>query len=131
MELRLAGMKSDDIADDVGVSPHTLNRWFYAEPLFQETYEELQEQLHADAMRRLKGLVGEAVNTITWLVRNGHPDQVKLSAAKDVLDRAGLKAPDQVEISGRDGKPIEHRTALTDEERAARVAELLEAARES
>lgn len=131
MELRITGKTIPDIAEEIDVAVGTLERWFYWEPVFKREYEAMQEQVQADAMERLQGLVSLAVNTVTQLVQYGEPDSVKLAAAKDILDRAGLKAPDQVEISGRDGKPIEHRTALTDEERAARVAELLEAARES
>lgn len=49
-------------------------------------------------------------------------------ALADIRKILGLDAPTKQEHTGKDGGPIEH-TQLTDEERAARLAALLDAAR--
>lgn len=56
----------------------------------------------------------------------------RLDAAKEVLNRGGVDSPRRVELTGRDGGPIETRDAsgITDEERVARIAAILDGARD-
>ena len=46
---------------------------------------------------RVRGLSDEAVNTLERLLR-AESESVSLGAAKDLLDRGGLKAKDQIEL---------------------------------
>lgn len=48
--------------------------------------------LHAARMRLLEA-TDPALHRLVWLVDHGDTDAVRLNAAKDLLDRAGLKAP--------------------------------------
>jgi hypothetical protein len=50
--------------------------------------------------------------------------RTRLDACKDVLDRAGYKPTDKLELSGVDGNPIEYETRLT-REIASRAKSLL------
>jgi hypothetical protein len=54
-------------------------------------------QVRASAQRRLEALVDPAIVALGYLIDNGEPDIVRLGASRDVLDRAGLKAPVQVD----------------------------------
>ena len=47
---------------------------------------------------RLRGLSDKAVDRLEGLIDSADSESVVLSAAKDILDRAGLKAPDRVEV---------------------------------
>lgn len=47
---------------------------------------------------RLRGLSDKAVDRLEGLIDGADSESVVLSAAKDILDRAGLKAPDRVEV---------------------------------
>ena len=46
---------------------------------------------------RVRGLSEEAINTLERLLR-ADSESVMLGAAKDLLDRGGLKAKDQIEL---------------------------------
>jgi hypothetical protein len=55
----------------------------------------------------LKGLAGEAIDTLVAIMRD--PDEAgktRVAACKDILDRGGIVAPKRTEISGPDGGPI-------------------------
>lgn len=49
-------------------------------------------------------------------VKNWEPSKEEIAAAREILDRAGLKAADKHELSGPDGGPIrsEHRLVFVD-----------------
>ena len=47
---------------------------------------------------RLRGLSDKAVDRLEGLIDGADSESVVLAAAKDILDRAGLKAPDRVEV---------------------------------
>jgi hypothetical protein len=49
------------------------------------------------ARRRLRDLVDPAISAIATLIRDRNAN-IRLAASRDVLDRAGLKASDRVEI---------------------------------
>ena len=55
-------------------------------------------QVKASARERLAALIDPAIDRLYGLVRGKHPS-VALGAVRDVLDRAGLKAPDKAEVS--------------------------------
>ncbi len=49
----------------------------------------------------MEGSVELATKTITFLAVNADNERVRLSAAQDILDRLGFKAPDKVEIDDK------------------------------
>ncbi len=62
--------------------------------------EAMEEQLQA-ARDRLNSLTGKAIEALTSLIEHGTAqDSVRLGAAKDILDRAGLKPEKVQEHSG-------------------------------
>ena len=65
-------------------------------------------QVREAARLRILELVDPALATLYRSLKlKGPASGVALAAAKDVLDRAGLKAPDRMEFSGAEGGPIE------------------------
>jgi hypothetical protein len=65
-----------------------------AAPLAMKKAQEAVER----ADMRLRGLSDKAVDKLEILIDNADSETVMLSAAKDILDRAGLKAKDRVEV---------------------------------
>lgn len=65
-------------------------------------------QVREAARLRILALVDPALATLAKSLKLGGPSShVALAAAKDVLDRAGLKPADLVELSGPGGGPIQ------------------------
>lgn len=62
------------------------------------------------AEARLQALVDPAITQLAALVENADSDSVKLSAIKDVLDRAGYKPTEKQEVT--------HQMKLVDRELA-------------
>jgi antitoxin component of RelBE/YafQ-DinJ toxin-antitoxin module len=58
-------------------------------------------QVRAKAEDRIRALVDPALSRLAQLIDHADLDSVKLAAVKDVLDRAGLAAKQQVEITIR------------------------------
>ena len=68
----------------------------------------------------------DAIETLTTIMRNEEaPAAARIGAASAILDRAFGKAPQAVQMSGLDGGPIEQRIEITDEDRAAALAEFI------
>jgi hypothetical protein len=63
-------------------------------------------QVKASAQARLAALIDPAIDRLSRLLRT-NDQQVAMRAVKDVLDRNGLKSPEQLEVTGADGGPIE------------------------
>lgn len=58
------------------------------------------------ARQRLAAMVDPALGRLRKLIRS-KSDATALGAIRDVLDRNGLKAPDVVELGGKDGGPLQ------------------------
>lgn len=87
-------------------------------------------QVQATAAERLASFVDPALTALRQLVDNADQDSVRLSAIKDILDRAGYKPADKQQISGPDGGPIQTEdVGISDDDRAARIVAVLERAR--
>jgi len=65
-------------------------------------------QVRAAARLRILGMVNPALHALSKLIETADSDSVKLSAVKDVLDRAGLAAAhlSKVELTGKDGEKL-------------------------
>jgi hypothetical protein len=70
-------------------------------------------QVMAAARLRLLAMVNPALHELARLIQKAETDSVKLSAVKDVLDRAGLAAKQLHEFSGPDGKALFDIEAVT------------------
>ena len=57
-------------------------------------------QVIAKARIRLAALVDPAIKRLEQIIKSGKHDPSAVSAAKDVLDRAGLKPTDKLAIEG-------------------------------
>ena len=87
-----------ELAEKVGVCTKTLFRW-------QQDLE-FQEEHHKAIMGQLKAATDEALKTVKDSMKSKN-DQVKLLAAKDILDRGGLKQNNKIELTGKDGGAIQ------------------------
>jgi phage terminase small subunit len=55
---------------------------------------------------RLTDMTATAISTMDHLIRNADEDKVRFMAAKDTLDRVGLKAPDRKQVHHSGGVSI-------------------------
>lgn len=71
-------------------------------------------QVRAAAQQRILALVNPALHELARLVKEADSDSVKLSAVKDILDRAGMAATQlsKVELTGKDGEQLFPATAI-------------------
>ena len=89
--LYLAGSyRLSDISMILKVTPATLRKWL-KEGELADYIRDYQEQEDEIMQQSLKALRYTAVKTVNDLMLNADQDSVKLSAAKDVLDRTGHK----------------------------------------
>lgn len=103
-------------AEAVGVGTTTIARWMKA-PEFTARIDDLQAEMVAEARRILRRNATAAAQQLVNLVRHGHSlHSVKLAAAKDVLDRVGLKATEKHEYTGTDGAALTIRWVYGDED---------------
>ena len=77
-------------------------------------------QVKQAAAERIRELVDPAIDQLARLLEAADSDAVKLSAIKDVLDRAGYSAKQRIEHSGA----IQSGDRLTPADRAAIAAAL-------
>ena len=86
-----AKMSDKRIVHELNISEKTLYRW-KREPEFIAEYESRMRDLFQSA-------AAAAYQTELDLLENGS-DTVRMQAAKDILDRAGFKAADKLEMQG-------------------------------
>lgn len=102
MALRLSGMSYSDISEAIGVPQATIKNWFYKDILFSEAYKAAK----AEAIERAKEVLQQAgpaaAQKIVELM-NHDSGAVALAAAKEVLDRIGLKSPERHEVAVASG----------------------------
>lgn len=122
---RAKGETVAEVAATLNLAPRTAYRWA-ADPAIVARVEALQAEGVADAMRFLKGRAMKAARRLDELldIEDGKfgGAAVNLGSAKDMLDRVGLKAAENVNIRGAIDLD-----ELTPDERAARLAALLDA----
>lgn len=63
-------------------------------------------QVMAAARMRILAMVNPALHELLRLLQKAETDSVKLQAARDILDRAGLAGKQIHEFSGPDGKAL-------------------------
>jgi orotate phosphoribosyltransferase-like protein len=103
MALRLSGLTFEEIGREVRRSPNTVRYWFQQES-FRQAYEQIKAEQVAVAEDILMQAGPRAARRIVELLDD--QGSVALHAAKDVLDRVGLKPVERREVSGPDRTPI-------------------------
>jgi phage terminase small subunit len=104
---KLAGYDSDDY--------NTLHA-IASENLRKPTIVAAIKDNRKDLRYRFQEEAGNAIRVILEIMNNSKVSgRTRLDAAKDLLDRAGYKPSDKIELSGVDGNPIEYETRQTKE----------------
>lgn len=105
IELRYEGKTFKEIAAELDMSENTLRNWFAPAyerlyPAYLEYADRQNEVAMELAQRKLKGLIGKAVDAIGELVQMADKDSTRLSAAEGVLERALGKVTQNVNLIG-------------------------------
>ena len=94
------GASIRDAAAAAGVTPRTTLRW-REKPAVREALAALEADELAVARALTASRLTEAVETVVVLMENDAVDpRVRLAAAKDLLDRAGVKASEETTHEG-------------------------------
>lgn len=102
LRFHLLGWKNKDIAEHLGVSLMTVTTVVNSSLGRLKTQMMSAELDHTavEAARRIRQLAPPAVQVIEDIMKDEDaPAAVRLNAAKDVLDRAGLAAPKRMEVN--------------------------------
>jgi hypothetical protein len=98
----LARAESNSISDAIEVTGYSRD-WYYKAHSKEEreVLEQLAEELHYAKLTKALVIVEEAsaaaAKVMVMEMANKHAD-IRLRAAKDILDRAGIKKPEQHEV---------------------------------
>ena len=105
---------------EAGAAPSTAKNAyenFLGSPVVKAEIDAIRQMLRAASRDRLLGVADKAVREIEAVLDDEEaPATAKVSAAKALLEMAGISEPLHVEHTGPDGGPIEHSiiTALRD-----------------
>lgn len=83
-----------------------------------ERHGDPAERARQKVAARLRALAPRALEALQALMDQAEQDAVRLQAARDVLDRAGYKAPSRHEVSGPAGHPVAVELVYRDESNA-------------
>ena len=116
-EMLSVGKSTKDIAANLDRSEAWVRRWKKDPGVMS-----LVAELHSEAVETAKSVLvsgtQKAASTIVDLMDTG-PASIRLAAAKDILDRLGMKAPDRKQIEAN----VNVNSGLSREERMARILE--------
>jgi hypothetical protein len=98
LALLACGRTPSEVASRLGIADRTMRRWG-ASPDFRDALAAVQLEAIREARGVLQGLVREAVTALRDLLGADVQPAVRLGAARDVLDRAGLAPRADVEDS--------------------------------
>ena len=96
MQLRLAGLTYQEIADKLEKSYQTVQLWFNQDELFSAKYEKMKNDIIQENKDKLVNLAGKAIETVDRNL-NCNNAHAELQAAKMVFDRIGLEAKQKIE----------------------------------
>lgn len=106
-EALLRGCNNTEAAIQAGLSRVQVQR-YVADPEFMRALADARAERVAAAQQGIEDLVPLAVKRLRGVLTDpkaSHRDVI--AAAREVLDRGGLIAPRQIEVSGRDGGPVQ------------------------
>jgi hypothetical protein len=106
-----AGSTIDEAARKSGAGGRTIRTWLHDEPAFPRRVAGLRAEMTARALGRLADGMASAAETLGFLCRKGKSEQVRLGAARALLE-LGVKLRESVELeqriaaleAGRNGK---------------------------
>lgn len=84
--------KQKDIASMIGVNQETVSRWVHNDKDFISEYTMAVRQ-------RLNAASAKAYQTMVKLLESKNPS-IQYAAARDILDRAGYKPTDKLQVDG-------------------------------
>lgn len=87
------------VAKALTLSEKTVSSWVNHDELFMRIRDEEEAKAERERKRRYKGAAQVAINKLIELIESTD-DKVALAACKDILDRAGDKPSDKVDLSG-------------------------------
>ena len=87
-------MTHAEIAKELKVSRETVSRW--------SRKPDFRQELERENRERFKTMAVEARRELDRLAFQSKNDQVRLAAVRDILDRAGYKPKDEIDIGGID-----------------------------
>lgn len=134
-QLRYVAARADSHTDQealrrTGIKPGALYRWKRDAPI-DEVVRLIAQDSVLVAREKLRRAAAEAVDALLDDLDARRHSKIRQDAAKDVLDRLGMKTAQHVELTGKDGGPQEHVTySLADwrkeaEQRRQQAAESL------
>jgi hypothetical protein len=84
-ELLASGLSQQKAAMQVGVTSRTVRSWLAGNPELRRLVDELSAEAQGQAVTVLSGLLTRAAETLGELLEPGHPDSIRLAAARGVL----------------------------------------------
>lgn len=95
----------EEIAESVKVSRRTLYNWLEDED-FTEMYNRKVRELEARSRRRIVSLANKALDRQEQILTKSKNDNAAAAVAADVLDRAGFKPEDNVNVTAAEAVVI-------------------------
>lgn len=96
LALMLTGeLTQKEIAKKIGVTEQTIVNW--------KKKKEFEEEFNTALLKKINLTAAKAFKTEVALLDMADSDSVRLNAAKDILDRAGFKPKDEIELT----KPVD------------------------
>lgn len=96
-ELLISGCSVTESAERAGIAKSTLERWLRHDEDFKRLLDTFSQGLMEEIKIELVVSARQALHTLQQLLRSDN-DQIRLSAARDILDRAGFKPTNKKEI---------------------------------
>lgn len=99
--MRAAGVSESVISRELGVARKTVANWLQDPKMeiLTSTIQAGRDQAASVAAERIRELQLEAVEVLADLLKPGTRENVRLNAARDLLDRGGNAMPKQVQVS--------------------------------
>src|SRR5262245_54148746 len=95
-----AGATLDEAARESGAGSRTIRTWLHDQPAFSRRVTELRGEMTARALGKLVDGMASAADTLGYLCRKGKSEQVRLGAARALLE-LGIKLRETVELEAR------------------------------
>lgn len=96
-ELLISGCSLTESAERAGVAKPTLEKWIRHDEDFKRLLDTFSQGLMEEIKIELVVSARQALHTLQKLLHSEN-DQIRLSAARDILDRAGFKPTNKKEI---------------------------------
>lgn len=96
-ELLISGCSLTESAERAGVAKSTLEKWIRHDEDFKRLLDTFSQGLMEEIKIELVVSARQALHTLQKLLHSDN-DQIRLSAARDILDRAGFKPTNKKEI---------------------------------